>query len=192
MSDILSSGLTGGMNGLAGGGGQAVGRQAQQSGGQSFENVLQQGGQNSLSQNSGGAESMLGAPTQISGAQLERMRLDLVQRLDRLPEGAGKTSALLPELIDSRTRLGLLREAVSGVSGNGSGVGTTDLRGKLMQVETEWKQLDGIMRSDKNLSTGELLGLQARLYQVSQHIEVMSKVVDQVTGGIKTILNTNI
>ena len=135
---------------------------------------------------------MLGAPTQISGAQLERMRLDLVQRLDRLPEGAGKTSALLPELIDSRTRLGLLRKAVSGVSGNGSGVGTTDLRGKLMQVETEWKQLDGIMRSDKNLSTGELLGLQARLYQVSQHIEVMSKVVDQVTGGIRTILNTNI
>ena len=48
------------------------------------------------------------------------------------------------------------------------------------------------MMSDRDLSTGELLGLQARLYQVSQHIEVMSKVVDQVTGGIKSILNTNI
>ena len=48
------------------------------------------------------------------------------------------------------------------------------------------------MRSDKDLSSGELLGLQARLYQVSQHIDVMSKVVDQMTSGIKTILNTNV
>jgi hypothetical protein len=39
---------------------------------------------------------------------------------------------------------------------------------------------------------GELLGLQARLYQVSQQVEVMSKVIDQVTGGIKTILNTTV
>jgi hypothetical protein len=37
-----------------------------------------------------------------------------------------------------------------------------------------------------------LLGLQARLYQVAQHVEVVSKVIDQVTGGVKTILNTNI
>ena len=44
----------------------------------------------------------------------------------------------------------------------------------------------------KNLSPGELLALQARLYQVSQHIEVMSKVVDQMAGGIKTVLNTNV
>lgn len=191
MSDLISAGLMGGMNGLAGGGQQAVGRQAQQSGSQSFENVLQQGGRNSLN-GQGLDQSMLNAPTQVSGAQLERMRLDLMQRLDRLPEGGNKATALLPELIDSRTRLGLLREAVTGVSGGHSRVSTTDLRGKLVQVENEWKQLDGIMRSDKNLSTGELLGLQARLYQVSQHIEVMSKVVDQLTGGIKTILNTNV
>ncbi len=66
------------------------------------------------------------------------------------------------------------------------------MSGQFTQVESEFKQVESIMKSDKNLSPGELLALQARLYQVSQHIEVMSKVVDQMAGGIKTILNTNV
>ncbi len=56
---------------------------------------------------------------------------------------------------------------------------------RFSQTENEWLKLDNIMRSDKELSQGELLGLQARLYQVSQHIDVLSKVVDQMTGGVK-------
>lgn len=124
-----------------------------------------------------------------SGVQLEQMRVDLMQRLDRLPAGASPTSALLPELLDSRTRLGLLKEVMSGV---GHQPIDTNLQGRFGQLENEWSQVEKIMKSDKDLSTSELLGLQARLYQVSQHIEVLSKVVDQVTGGVKTILNTNI
>lgn len=190
MSDIFSSGL---MGGIGAGHGQQTGggRGAQQSGGRSFENVLQGGGNGAVG-GQGYEQSLMSQPTQVSGAQLERMRMDLMQRLNQIPEGGNKATALLPELIDSRTRLGLLREAVSGINPQGNRVTTTDLRGKLLQLEGEWKNLDGMMRSDKSLSTGELLGLQARLYQVSQHIEVMSKVVDQITSGIKTILNTNI
>jgi hypothetical protein len=74
---------------------------------------------------------------------------------------------------------------------HGAPVGT-DLRGRFGQVENEWNQVESVMRSNRELSTTELLGLQARLYQVTQHVEVLSKVVDQVTGGIKTILNTNV
>ena len=69
---------------------------------------------------------------------------------------------------------------------------TDNLAGRFTQVENEYKAVEDIMKSDKSLSQGELLALQARLYQVSQHIEVMSKVVDQMAGGIKTVLNTNI
>ena len=68
----------------------------------------------------------------------------------------------------------------------------SDLRGNLVNTESEWKAVQQIMNSDKNLSQGELLALQQRLYMVSQHVEVMSKVVDQMAGGIKTVLNTNI
>jgi hypothetical protein len=155
-------------------------------GGRSFENVLQQ-------QAGGGARGEApntGQPPTVSGAELERMRLDLSERINRLPPGASNINALLPELIDTRTRLGMLRDVMDKSRG-GTPAGT-DLRGRFGQIENEWNQVEGIMRSNKDLSTTELLGLQARLYQVSQHVEVLSKVVDQVTGGIKTILSTNV
>lgn len=156
-------------------------------GARSFESVLQRTqGEPSQTQAADGGE----AERTVSGAKLEEMRADLMRRVGNLPPGTPSVNALLPELIDSRTRLGMLRDVI-GKSGAGTPVGT-DLRGRFGQIETEWNQVEGIMRSNKDLSTTELLGLQARLYQVSQHVEVLSKVVDQVTGGIKTILNTNV
>ena len=157
-------------------------------GGRSFEGVLRQQGSPNEAQAGAGAQ----APEQaegVSGAKLEQMRLDLINRVKGLPPGSPNVNALLPELIDTRTRLGMLRDVMS--KSHGTPVGT-DLRGRFGQVENEWYNVESIMRSNKELSTTELLGLQARLYQVTQHVEVLSKVVDQVTGGIKTILNTNV
>ena len=157
-------------------------------GGRSFESVLQQGG-GADAQASGAASAPAFEPPPISGAKLEQMRLDLMERVGRLPPGAPNINTLLPELIDSRTRMGMLKEVMSRQGGTPVG---TDLRGRFGQIESEWYQVESIMKSNKDLSTTELLGLQARLYQVSQHVEVLSKVVDQVTGGVKTILNTNV
>ena len=162
-------------------------QQQQGTAGRSFESVMrqQEGDANAL-----GAPQGAQAPAPVSGAKIEQMRIDLMERVGRLPPGSPNVNALLPELLDSRTRLGMLREVMS-KPGAGGAQGT-DLRGRFGQIETEWNQVEGIMRSNKDLSTTELLGLQARLYQVTQHVEVLSKVVDQVTGGVKTILNTNV
>ena len=97
---------------------------------------------------------------------------------------------MLPEWMTTETRMGMLKDAYGNIP-NTSKV-TSDMGGKFVQLENEYKGVKAIMTSSKNLSPGELLALQARLYQVSQHIEVMSKVVDQMAGGIKTVLNTNI
>lgn len=165
-------------------------KQSQQSqqnqGGRSFEDVLSR-----QARNAGNTpdSALTEQPTQVSGAQLERMRVELARRIDQLPTGSSKISALLPELLYSRTRIGLLREAMRGIGPQAKGV---DLRGRVAQVEHGWLSIESVMKSNRNLSMGELLGLQARLYQVSQQVEVMSKVIDQVTGGIKTILNTTV
>ena len=169
---------------------QLEGQRAQQQqpgAGRSFESVLrqQEGGAGPQ-----GAPPEATAPAPVSGAKIEQMRLDLMERVNKLPPGSPNANALLPELLDSRTRLGMLRDVIS--KSNAPGASQTDLRGRFGQIETEWNQVEGIMRSNKDLSTTELLGLQARLYQVTQHVEVLSKVVDQVTGGVKTILNTNV
>ena len=164
-------------------------RQHGGAGGRSFENVLQQT-QEAENPDRQTAVGAVGAERPVSGAKLEEMRRDLMQRVGDLPPGASNVSTLLPELIDTRTRLGMLRDVIS-QSGKGTPAGT-DLRGRFGQIENEWNQVEAMMMSNKDLSTTELLGLQARLYQVSQHVEVLSKVVDQVTGGIKTILNTSV
>lgn len=151
----------------------------------SFESVLQKtDGQD------GDQQPSINQPTGTSGAKLEQMQRELMDRVDKLGPGKPKITALMPEIIDLRTRSNMVREAFRTMGTNKQL--DPQLRGRLGQVENEWYQLESIMRSDKDLSTGELLGLQARLYQVSQHVEVLSKVVDQVTGGIKTILNTNV
>lgn len=129
--------------------------------------------------------------TGISGAGLEQKRLELEQNITQMGANPNPMNPadMLPEMFHQKTRLGLLKEAAQGIQQAPKGA---QISSRISQIEGEYNQVEKMMKSNKDLSPGELLGLQARLYQVSQHIEVMSKVVDQFTGGIKTILNTNI
>jgi|SRR5215213_2671699 len=164
----------------------------------SFESYLQQTQETQQSGQTNQTEPTTQTPpttqTTTSGVEmqskLDQMQADLAQRFGQNPADKSKVNMMLPELLDSKTRLGMLKEAYSKVGSTSKA--TNDLSGRFTQIESEYKQVESIMRSDKNLSPGELLALQARLYQVSQHIEVMSKVVDQMAGGIKTVLNTNV
>lgn len=160
-----------------------------QAGTTSFENVLQSGGGNSGDNaRAHGVQSR--GTTEVELAPVpEQARLDLLRRVGSLPPGSPNITALLPELFDARTRTNWLKQAVSGL---GDTPKATDLRGSLGHVENEWNQFDAIMKSGKEMSQGDLLTMQARLYQLTQHVEVLSKVVDQVTGGVKTIINTNV
>lgn len=122
--------------------------------------------------------------------KLEELQTQLSQKINPNGIDQNKYNQMMPEWMNTQTRMGMLQEAYSNIP-NTSKV-TSDLSGRFTQVEGEYKAVEAIMTSSKNLSPGELLALQARLYQVSQHIEVMSKVVDQMAGGIKTVLNTNV
>jgi len=166
---------------------KAAGTNKQEAVTRSFQAVLQDG--STRPRTVGGAGPADKPPEVVSGASLEHLRAELARRLDRIPTNDKSLDKFWPDLMRTNTRMGMLREAMKGVENTPTGA---NLKGVFGRVESEWFNLEQIMRSDKDLSSGELLGLQARLYQVSQHIDVMSKVVDQMTGGIKTILNTNV
>jgi len=155
----------------------------------SFEAVLQDGNVRPRTVEDKGPVEKTQKTEGVSGASLEQLRTELNRRLNQIPNANKSFDEIWPELLRTRTRMSMLREAMQGVDKTPTG---TNLKGLFGRVEGEWYGLEQIMRSDKDLSSGELLGLQARLYQVSQHIDVMSKVVDQMTSGIKTILNTNV
>jgi hypothetical protein len=163
----------------------------QQAGGASFESVLQQNGQNSGEgvQTTGTQAPPASAPAQELGQVPEAARQDLLRRVGSLPPGAPNVLALLPDLFSAKKQTNWIREALNGV---GNSPRAADLRGSLGNLEQQWSQLDSVLKSGKDMTQADLLVLQGRLYQLTQHVEVLSKVVDQVTGGVKTILNTNV
>ena len=171
-------------------GGNAAGMEKQsqtaQNGERSFESIMQKNNQPAEIGTENKADK-------IADPKLDAMRVDLMRRYENLPEGTPKVTAIFPEYLDTKTRMSAFRNILNqAIGSNGNNPQATDIKGKFAQVENEWLKLDNVMRSDKELSQGEMLGLQARLYQVSQHIDVLSKVVDQMTSGVKTILNTNV
>ena len=158
----------------------------------SFESVLQQQQDKTISSETNTIQNPTTKTT--SGTELsqkmQELESQLSQKINSNNVDQSKYSKMLPEWMNTDTRMGMLKDAYSNIP-NTKKV-TSDLGGRMAQVEGEYKDVEAIMHSNKNLSPGELLALQARLYQVSQHIEVMSKVVDQMAGGIKTVLNTNV
>jgi hypothetical protein len=182
MGDAISGILPGGVSNQIN---SAIKQSQQNQSGRSFEDVLRGNGNNPAN-----PAPVPGQEPRISGTELERMRVGLTENYGKMQPNTTRLDDIFRKFTDTQTTRGLLRVAMNSVSRqDAKGI---DLHGRFAQVENEWAQIESIMKSSKSLSTGELLGLQARLYQVSQHVEVMSKVVDQVTGGIKTILNTNV
>ncbi len=165
--------------------------QAETAGKRSFESYLQQNGG---TENGGAAQNQAAEPEKISGAdmqsKLDQMQSELAQKFNQNQPANNKFNEMIPELSNGKTRLNLLKEAYSKIGDTSKTTG--NLSGRFTQVESEYKNVEQIMKSNNNLSPGELLALQARLYQVSQHIEVLTKVVDQMAGGIKTVINTNV
>lgn len=164
---------------------QALKQNPAQTGGKSFEAQLQDKVQAAIDQTK--AEK----PSTETTNKLDQIQEDLQKRTQAPDADPARMTQLLKEIMgESGGRMSMLKEAYDKL-GKTSRV-PSDLRGNLINTESEWKAVQQIMNSDKNLSQGELLALQQRLYMVSQHVEVMSKVVDQMAGGIKTVLNTNI
>jgi len=154
--------------------------------GRSFESVLQK-------DNSQIAPDPDKTVTQLSDPKLEAGRQDLMKRIQDLPKGAPKVSAIFPEYLNTKNQVSDFKSHLSNVFKSGIGIPKgSGIKGSLTVLQNEWTGIDSAMMSANDLSQGELLALQAGLYRVSQHIEVLSKVVDQMTSGVKTVLNTNI
>jgi hypothetical protein len=161
-----------------------------QNGGRSFENVLQQSNTQTMPQTE---TQPVGQINQVNDPKLDAASIDLMKRYQNLPEGVPKITAIFPEFLNTKTQMSTFRNILNQAIGStGKTPQGTNVVSRFSQVEDEWLKLENVMRSDKELSQGEMLGLQARLYQVSQHIDVLSKVIDQMSSGVKTILNTNV
>jgi hypothetical protein len=71
----------------------------------------------------------------------------------------------------------------------------SQLAALLERVSTGQDKMNEIMNlamSGKQFSPSELIGIQAMTYQFTQELDLVSKVVEKATSGIKQTLNTQV
>jgi hypothetical protein len=62
----------------------------------------------------------------------------------------------------------------------------------LTSIATQVQQTGQLINNMKDTDPQSLLNVQMQMYQMSQNVEIMSKVVDQVNSGVKTVLQTQV
>jgi hypothetical protein len=110
---------------------------------------------------------------------------------DRERVGPAHTTAAFGEdLKTSMSSLDQLRTRVSALPNQES---LQPLRKQLIDLESEFAKagqtLDGMKGTP---SSQQLLKAQADMFQINEHLSIMSKMVDQITSGVKSILQTQI
>jgi hypothetical protein len=64
---------------------------------------------------------------------------------------------------------------------------------KLQSIEDQYRQLDSALRRvPQNSSPQQLIGIQQMVYRMNENIGVLSKMVEQATGTVKTMLQTQV
>jgi phage shock protein A len=67
------------------------------------------------------------------------------------------------------------------------------IRTRLASIEKQFQATSGLVSSTATSnSPGDLLKMQVQMYQLTQNVEIVSKVVDEVNSGVKQILQTQV
>ncbi|HEX8284505.1 MAG TPA: hypothetical protein VF588_14160 [Pyrinomonadaceae bacterium] len=166
----MSGTIAGLAQGITRQGFQSAGEQPQnfQAGGRTFQRVLQNTEQRP-------AEGATGPRPEAAPP-----------RAEAAPQGPQRVEHLDPSVRQSLTRIILDEE--SGARGRGF----LDLLSHAEKMSSRSEVVLKELSTNRDLSQGDLLVMQAMVYKAAQSTEMMSKVVDQVTGSFKAILNTNV
>jgi hypothetical protein len=114
------------------------------------------------------------------------------QMFDRYVQPGNEVNGYNSLFHDNRAKLENLRAELDHVGG----VETDNKVGNYLNgVDKELSSLEGILNSvDINapINPMEMIKLQTKMQFITEHVEILSKVVDQISSGIKTVLQTNI
>ena len=91
---------------------------------------------------------------------------------------------------DSRSRIDQLKNRVDAL---GKSPSLSSLRTRLAQLDTEYQRVGAhVDAASISASPQQLIKLQKDMYQLSENINIVSKMVDQATSSVKSILQTQV
>ncbi|MEZ5403578.1 MAG: hypothetical protein R2729_28115 [Bryobacteraceae bacterium] len=125
----------------------------------------------------------------VTPAEQKKLLADLRVRVEN--SGAKSPQELFKaEMQRTRVSLGKLRKQVDAAANHPAGQG---LRQRLETLEASFAGSEKMLAGMQNMdSPKELLRMQVQLYNMTQNLELVSKVVEQVGSGAKQLLQTQI
>ena len=128
------------------------------------------------------------AVTQVSPAQTQTLQAELRQRVQST--SSNPADLLKVDLGNTGTSLNQLTKRVSALPNSQA---TDPIRSRLMSIDQQYKATGQLFNNGgQQMSQQDLLNAQTQIYLMSENISLVSKVVDQVTGGVKTLLQTQV
>jgi hypothetical protein len=125
----------------------------------------------------------------ISPEQTRMLQSDLRRRLAR-PDAASADDLFRKDIGANRASLDDLTRRVNALPQNEA---NQPFRDRLVRLENQWADSQTQVASIGGLgSPGDLLKLQIQMYQLTSNLELMSKAVEQVNSGVKSILQTQV
>jgi hypothetical protein len=131
-------------------------------------------------------------PDPVQGVNPQEQK-QLLSDLRRRVETSGARSPqelFRAEVEQTRVTLQKLRKQVDALPRD---PGANTIRERLETIESSFTGAEQMLAGMRNLdSPKELLRMQIQLYNMTQNIEMVSKVVEQLSGGTKQLLQTQI
>jgi hypothetical protein len=114
------------------------------------------------------------------------------QMMDRYVQPGNEMNGYNSLFHDNRAKLESLRAELDRVGAKDE---TNKVNNYLTGLDKEFSALQGVLENiDINapINPLEMIKLQTKMEFVTEHVEILSKVVEQISTGVKTILQTNI
>lgn len=127
-------------------------------------------------------------PKQVSDQQATNLETALRKRLSQTT-ATNPSHLFATDMRAARANLNRLNTTVNKMPENKS---STSIRDSLSLIESQYQQSAKLIGGSKSMDLQSLLKIQAELYRMSENINVLSKVVDSVTSGVKTIFQTQV
>lgn len=125
---------------------------------------------------------------QANPQQIASLESNLTKRID----GSGARTAqdlFRVEMKDSRVALDKLTTTVDKLPQRNA---FSPIRQRLNTIEQQYQRSGNLISRVNDMDPKSLLKVQVQLYELSENMELLAKVVDHVSSGVKTIMQTNV
>jgi len=125
----------------------------------------------------------------VSGEQKNRLETDLLNRL-RTTGSLPIHELFAPHLQQAKQGIVHLTKRVNALPETPA---FEPFRKRLASIDSHYQDAGKLISSMKGgESPGDLMKIQVQMYQLTENLELMSKVVEQVSSGVKSVLQTQL